>query len=61
MRREEPRDGLAKTPERMEKAMAFLTRGYDMDPMQAMRDATLDVYEAVLTGRPVREAETVAA
>ncbi len=37
------RDGLRRTPERMEKAMAFLTRGYDMDPTQILRGALFDV------------------
>lgn len=41
-----------------QRARASVLDGYTL---QAMRDATLDVYEAVLTGRPVREAETVAA
>ncbi len=37
------RDGLLRTPERMEKSMAFLTRGYDMDPTQILRGALFDV------------------
>ena len=37
------RDGLQRTPERMEKAMSFLTRGYAMDPTQILRDALFDV------------------
>jgi GTP cyclohydrolase IA len=37
------RDGLVKTPERMEKAMAFLTKGYKEDPRQTLRDALFDV------------------
>ena len=37
------RDGLLRTPERMEKAMGFLTRGYKMNPTQILRDALFDV------------------
>jgi GTP cyclohydrolase IA len=37
------RDGLLKTPERMEKAMAFLTKGYREDPTGILRDALFDV------------------
>jgi GTP cyclohydrolase IA len=37
------RDGLAKTPERMEKAMAFLTKGYKEDPATMLRGAMFDV------------------
>lgn len=37
------RDGLAKTPERAEKAMQFLTRGYGMDPQQILRSALFEV------------------
>ena len=48
------RDGLAKTPERVEKSMAFLTRGYGMDPMQALRDAMFDVdYDQMVIVRDV--------
>jgi glycosyltransferase involved in cell wall biosynthesis len=41
-----------------DRARASVLNGYTL---QAMRDATLDVYEAVLTGHAVREAESVAA
>jgi GTP cyclohydrolase I len=37
------RDGLLKTPERVEKAMEFLTKGYEEDPTQILRDALFDV------------------
>ena len=37
------RDGLADTPERMEKSMAFLTRGYTMDVNAVIHDALFDV------------------
>jgi len=37
------RDGLANTPERMEKSMAFLTRGYTMDVNEVIHDALFDV------------------
>src|ERR1700761_3891823 len=37
------RDGLLKTPERMEKAMKFLTRGYGEDPLAILRTALFDV------------------
>jgi GTP cyclohydrolase I len=37
------RDGLLRTPERMEKAMAFLTRGYSMDLTKVLHDALFDV------------------
>jgi GTP cyclohydrolase I len=37
------RDGLIRTPERMEKAMAFLTRGYKMDITDVLHDALFDV------------------
>jgi len=37
------RDGLVRTPERMEKAMAFLTRGQQMDHTQILQDALFDV------------------
>jgi GTP cyclohydrolase I len=37
------RDGLLKTPERMEKSMAFLTKGYTMDITEVLHDALFDV------------------
>ena len=37
------RDGLKKTPERMEKSMAFLTRGYAQDVGQVLHEALFDV------------------
>jgi GTP cyclohydrolase IA len=37
------RDGLVDTPERMEKSMAFLTRGYAMDANAVIQDALFDV------------------
>jgi GTP cyclohydrolase I len=37
------RDGLLATPARVEKAMAFLTKGYDQDPTQILRGAMFDV------------------
>jgi GTP cyclohydrolase I len=37
------RDGLLKTPERVEKSMAYLTRGYKEDPGAILTDALFDV------------------
>ena len=37
------RDGLLQTPQRVEKAMNFLTNGYALDPTQILRDALFDV------------------
>jgi len=37
------RDGLLRTPERMEKAMAFLTRGYNMNVTDVLHGALFDV------------------
>ncbi len=37
------RDGLLRTPERMEKSMAFLTRGYTQDVTEVLHDALFDV------------------
>lgn len=36
------RDGLIKTPERVYKAMKFLTSGYEMDPKIVLNDALFD-------------------
>ena len=33
------REGLQKTPERVAKAMAFLTKGYDVNPLDIIRSA----------------------
>jgi GTP cyclohydrolase I len=37
------RDGLLRTPERMEKSMAFLTRGYNMSVTDVLHNALFDV------------------
>ncbi len=37
------RDGLLRTPERMEKSMAFLTRGYSMNVTAVLHEALFDV------------------
>ncbi|HEX2917767.1 MAG TPA: GTP cyclohydrolase I FolE [Edaphobacter sp.] len=37
------RDGLIRTPERMERALAFLTRGYQMDIADVLHAALFDV------------------
>ncbi len=37
------RDGLLRTPERMEKAMGFLTKGYTEDASSILHDALFDV------------------
>jgi GTP cyclohydrolase I len=37
------RDGLLRTPERVEKSMAYLTKGYEEDPHQMLRAALFDV------------------
>ncbi len=37
------RDGLLRTPERMEKSMEFLTRGYDQTVEEVLHDALFDV------------------
>ena len=37
------RDGLLSTPKRVEKAMEFLTRGYEIDPSEILRGALFDV------------------
>jgi len=36
------REGLRKTPERVAKAFAYLTRGYDQDPYEVLGDAVFD-------------------
>lgn len=37
------RDGLLATPARVEKSMAFLTKGYQEDPLEILRGALFDV------------------
>jgi GTP cyclohydrolase I len=37
------RDGLLRTPERMEKSMAFLTKGYDQTVAEVLHEALFDV------------------
>ncbi len=37
------RDGLQRTPERVQKSMEFLTRGYGQDPSKILRDALFAV------------------
>ncbi len=37
------RDGLVATPARVEKAMSYLTKGYDQDPNQILHGALFDV------------------
>lgn len=37
------RDGLVRTPERVQKSMAFLTKGYQEDPAKILRGALFDV------------------
>jgi GTP cyclohydrolase I len=37
------RDGLEATPERVEKSLAFLTKGYDQDPAKVLHGAMFDV------------------
>src|SRR5579864_5775458 len=40
---DQERDGLLDTPERMERSMRYLTKGYKEDPEQTLRDAMFDV------------------
>ena len=48
------REGLLKTPERVEKAMRFLTRGYDQDPDQLLNQALFTVeYNEMVTIRDI--------
>lgn len=48
------RDGLLKTPERMEKAMTFLTRGYEQSATEILRGALFDVdYDEMVIVRDI--------
>ncbi len=48
------RDGLLRTPERMEKALRFLTRGHAEDPKEILRGAMFDVdYDEMVIVRDI--------
>ena len=48
------RDGLLKTPERIEKSMAYLTRGYDQNANDILRGALFDVdYDEMVIVRDI--------
>ena len=48
------RDGLLRTPERMEKALKFLTRGHAEDPKEILRGAMFDVdYDEMVIVRDI--------
>jgi GTP cyclohydrolase I len=48
------RDGLLKTPERMEKSMAYLTRGYNQSANDILRGALFDVdYDEMVIVRDI--------
>ena len=45
------REGLQKTPERVAKAMSFLTKGYDENPLEIIRSATFrEEYKQMVLG-----------
>ncbi len=48
------RDGLLKTPERMERALEYLTRGYTQSPKEILQGALFDVdYEEMVIVRDI--------
>src|ERR1700733_6490753 len=48
------RDGLVATPNRVEKSMAFLTKGYDQDPAKILHGALFDVdYDEMVIVRDI--------
>lgn len=48
------RDGLLKTPDRMQKSLAFLTRGYQQSPTEILRGALFDVeYDEMVIVRDI--------
>lgn len=48
------RDGLLKTPERMEKSLSYLTRGYEQSPNELLRGALFDVdYDEMVIVRDI--------
>src|SRR5690349_24958168 len=48
------REGLLKTPHRVAEALAFLTRGYDMDPAKVIHDALFtEEYEEMIVEKDI--------
>ena len=48
------REGLARTPERMERALQYLTRGYAQDPEKVLQDALFSVsYDEMVIVRDI--------
>jgi GTP cyclohydrolase I len=48
------REGLQKTPQRVAQALAFLTRGYDMDPEKVINDALFtEDYEEMIVQKDI--------
>lgn len=48
------REGLVRTPERMERALQYLTRGYDEDPEKILKDALFTVsYDEMVIVRDI--------
>ena len=48
------RDGLLKTPDRMERALGYLTRGYHQNPMEILQGALFEVdYEEMVIVRDI--------
>jgi GTP cyclohydrolase I len=48
------REGLKKTPERFEKAIRFLTQGYDQDPREVLRSAIFhEQYDEMVTVKDI--------
>jgi len=48
------REGLKKTPERFEKALRFLTKGYDEDPREVLRSAVFqEQYDQMVTVKDI--------
>ena len=48
------RDGLVKTPERVAQSLAWLTRGYDLDPAEVVGDAVFEeAHESMILVRDI--------